>query len=56
MSRALTYAPLLQSEGADPSIRSEDFDPYLKPGRHTPVALAVDNPEARAQRVYAPDS
>lgn len=39
-----------QSEGADPSILSEDFDPYLFPGRHAPVELAEDETnEARAR-------
>ena len=35
----------LLSEGADPSIESEDYDPYLDPGRKTPVALTKKDPE-----------
>ena len=37
----------LLSRGADPAIKSEDYDPYLNPGRKTPVELAVDRPEIR---------
>ncbi len=32
----------LQSRGADPSIRTEDYDPYLNPGRHLPVDVCED--------------
>ncbi len=39
--------PRAQSEGADPAVLSDDFDPYLNPGRHAPVELATDEPEAR---------
>lgn len=38
---------LLQSEGADPTIRSDEYDPYLKPGRHLPVDVALEEPELR---------
>jgi len=31
-----------QSEGADPGILSDDFDPYLQPGRHAPADLATE--------------
>jgi len=37
----------LLSEGADPRIESEDYDPYLDPGRKTPTALAGKDPEVR---------
>lgn len=30
----------LQSRGADPSIRTEDYDPYLNPGRKLPVEVS----------------
>ena len=36
-----------QSEGADPSILSDDYDPYLFPGRHAPVEMAVEMDEVR---------
>jgi hypothetical protein len=39
-----------QSEGADPFIRSKDFDPYLKPGLHLPSDLTKDEPEARTPK------
>lgn len=32
----------LLSRGADPSVRSEDYDPYLDPGRKTPVEVAQE--------------
>jgi hypothetical protein len=37
----LPYPPLhcLQSRGADPSIKTEDYDPYLNPGRKLPVEV-----------------
>ena len=38
-----------QSEGADPSIRSNDYDPYLRPGRHAPADLII-HPEVRRRR------
>ena len=41
----------LQSEGADPTILSNDYDPYLFPGRHAPVELAVDMAEVRRGRL-----
>ncbi|KXZ47596.1 hypothetical protein GPECTOR_34g755 [Gonium pectorale] len=39
---------LLLSRGADPSILSEDFDPYLSPGPKSPQQMAVDDPRVRA--------
>ena len=41
----------LLSEGADPSIESEDYDPYLDPGRKTPVALTKKDPEVHDKLV-----
>jgi len=37
----------LLSEGADPSIKTNDYDPYLNPGRKTPMEVAIDDPEVR---------
>ena len=37
----------LQSRGGDPSIVSEDFDPYLSPGRKCPVEMATDDEDVR---------
>lgn len=48
MPHHLTIIPLrCQSEGADPTIRSDEYDPYLKPGRHLPVDVALEEPELR---------
>eukprot|EP00239_Pterosperma_sp_CCMP1384_P002941 CAMPEP_0197849424 /NCGR_PEP_ID=MMETSP1438-20131217/12016_1 /TAXON_ID=1461541 /ORGANISM="Pterosperma sp., Strain CCMP1384" /LENGTH=532 /DNA_ID=CAMNT_0043462101 /DNA_START=62 /DNA_END=1657 /DNA_ORIENTATION=- len=33
----------LLSEGADPSIKTEDYDPYLNPGRKVPTEVATDS-------------
>jgi hypothetical protein len=38
----------LLSRGADPTIRTKDFDPYLDPGRKTPAEMAVPDPAVRA--------
>jgi len=35
----------LLSEGADPEIKCEDYDPYLNPGRKTPLELVAKDPE-----------
>lgn len=41
----------LLSEGADPRIVTEDYDPYLNPGRKTPIEVAVkDGPTRDALR------
>lgn len=39
----------LLSRGADPSIATEDFDPYLNPGRKLPVEVATDDEAVRAK-------
>ena len=39
----------VQSRGADPSIRTEDFDPYLNPGHHLPIDLACEDETVRAK-------
>ncbi len=31
-----------QSRGADPSIKTEDYDPYLNPGCKTPLEASKD--------------
>ena len=33
----------VQSQGADPTILTEDYDPYLDPGLKLPVDVAVDD-------------
>jgi [acyl-carrier-protein] S-malonyltransferase len=38
----------LLSRGADPIIRTKDYDPYLDPGRKTPAEVAVPDPAIRA--------
>ena len=38
-----------QSRGADPSIRTEDYDPYLNPGRHLPIDIAPEDETVRAK-------
>ena len=43
------YLHLLQSRGADPSILSEDYDPYLNPGRKHPVEVAIEDESVRAK-------
>ncbi len=39
----------LQSRGADPSIRTEDYDPYLNPGHHLPIDIASEDAAVRAK-------
>lgn len=38
----------LLSRGADPSILTEDYDPYLDPGPKTPQQVAADDPRIKA--------
>lgn len=40
---------VLQSRGADPAILSENFEPYLSPGRKAPVEVAIEDEEVRCQ-------
>ena len=41
----------LLSEGADPATVTEDYDPYLNPGRKTPIEVAIkDGPTRDALR------
>ena len=37
----------LLSQGADPTIRTKDYDPYLNPGRKTPVQVSIDDDNVR---------
>ena len=37
----------LLSRGADPAVRSEDYDPYLSPGTKLPVEVAVEDGPTR---------
>ncbi|GAB4817244.1 hypothetical protein N2152v2_004290 [Parachlorella kessleri] len=39
----------LLSRGADPSIRTDNYDPYLNPGKHLPVEVATDDDAVRAK-------
>lgn len=38
-----------QSRGADPSIKTEDYDPYLDPGRKLPIEVAIEDESIRSQ-------
>jgi len=39
----------LLSRGADPTIRTEDYDPYLNPGKKLPIDVAVDDETIRGK-------
>ncbi|DBB12917.1 TPA: hypothetical protein ACH3X3_005670 [Trebouxia sp. C0006] len=39
----------LLSRGADPAILSEDYEPYLNPGKKSPVEVAIDDEDVRDQ-------
>lgn len=39
----------LLSRGADPTIASEDYDPYLNPGKKLPVDVSIDDKEIRTK-------
>ncbi|DBA92937.1 hypothetical protein WJX79_007987 [Trebouxia sp. C0005] len=39
----------LLSRGADPNILSEDYEPYLNPGKKSPVEVAIDDEDVRNQ-------
>jgi len=41
----------LLSQGADPSIKSKDYDPYLNPGEKLAIDLSLDDDEVRARVV-----
>ncbi len=41
----------LLSRGADPSLKTEDYDPYLNPGRKTPVEVATEDGDVRQKLV-----
>ena len=43
--RQLLVCP--QSRGADPRIRTENYDPYLDPGRKTPRGVAIEDDEVQ---------
>ncbi len=38
----------LQSRGADPSLLTHDYDPYLNPGRKSVTDVALDDDDVRA--------
>ena len=39
----------MQNRGADPSIRTEDYDPYLSPGMKLPIEVALEEDEVRGK-------
>lgn len=39
----------MQNRGADPSIRTEDYDPYLSPGKKLPIEVALEEDEIRGK-------
>ncbi|KAK3279382.1 hypothetical protein CYMTET_12732, partial [Cymbomonas tetramitiformis] len=39
----------LLSEGADPTIKTEDYDPYLNPGKKLPIEVAIDDESVRSK-------
>ena len=39
----------MQTRGADPTIRTEDFDPYLDPGKKLPIELAMEEDDTRSR-------
>ena len=39
----------LQTRGADPSVRAENYDPYLSPGLNLDIEVAVDDDELRGK-------
>lgn len=43
------HVHVLQSRGADPTILSENFEPYLSPGRKAPVEVAIEDEEVRSK-------
>ena len=38
-----------QTRGADPSIRTENYDPYLSPGLKLAIEVALDDDELRGK-------
>ncbi len=38
-----------QSRGADPTIKTEDYDPYLDPGRKLPIEVALEDEDFRSR-------
>ena len=49
VSSSINDLCFLQSRGADPSIRTEDYDPYLNPGHHLPIDIASEDATVRAK-------
>jgi [acyl-carrier-protein] S-malonyltransferase len=41
----------LLTEGADPTIRTNDYDPYLNPGLKTSIQVAIDDEEIRGKLI-----
>ena len=40
---------MAQSRGADPSVKTEDYDPYLDPGRKLAIEVAIEDESIRSQ-------
>ena len=40
---------LSQTRGADPSVRTNNYDPYLSPGLKLPIEVALDDEELRGK-------
>jgi hypothetical protein len=47
----LPLTPTPQSRGADPSILTDNYDPYLNPGKKLPVEVAVEEGDTRAKLI-----
>ena len=45
----MRWSHWLQSRGGDPSIKTEDYDPYLDPGCKTPVEVAIEEGDIRSR-------
>ena len=42
-----THLLHVQSKGADPGLRTENYDPYLDPGCKTPRGVAIEDEETQ---------
>lgn len=40
-----------QSRGADPTVKTENYDPYLNPGRKLPTDVAIEEGVIRSQLI-----
>lgn len=44
------YMVCMQSRGADPTIKTDDYDPYLNPGPKTPLEVRMLGHHCRSER------